>query len=130
MDRVVAREADCASLKCHAIPGGLGNLSCAVKKLCCEQLCCGRPAGLPSKGSGSAGGLPAGRPRAVGRTGGCQREPAPVSPELGGSECVYSATQSLQCRVYDAMQSLPCRNYAMQSLREPVVVGLAGMELE
>ena len=54
----------------EAIPAGLGNQSCAVKKLCCGQLWCGRPAIRGRRvGRTATEGLLAGRgrPRAAGR---------------------------------------------------------------
>ena len=69
-----------------AIPGGLGNWSCAVKKLCCG----GNMARPPPAGGGQAPARHGGCPRAAGRPGARQREPAELSFELSGSEWLTS----------------------------------------
>ena len=89
------------SLLC--IPGGLGNQSCEVKKLCCAPLCCGLPAiRWRGVGWGAACG-PAGRPRAAGASRPRYR---PNWADLN----VFASNEV--------------------SLHEPGVVELAGMEQE
>ena len=64
-----------------SIPGGLGNQSCALKKLAV--------AGPPTAGGGPAHARRGDCQRSAGRQGGCWRELAPpLLPELGGSKCV------------------------------------------